>query len=210
MKFLLPLFLLFNILGFSQAKSEYTINYNEKIDFGNVSQEVSFTIYFNNSIQRFNGSLINYFIFSKPGAYQINVVENIEHKENECGHNHFPKMIKVYVSNVKMTFDTSNLKFFEPITKNKETLGNYITIPVVIESNNNEPIILNKTPVNVSGIGSEIIAILDEKFNKLSPGNYILKYNLSGKVTENSYLMFDFLDTNGLVQTASLLTPIQN
>lgn len=210
MKFLLPLFLMIHLMGYSQAKSDYIINYNEKIDFGNVSQEVSFTIYFNNSIQRLNGSLINYFIFSKPGAYQINVVENIEHKENECGHNHFPKMIKVYVSNVKITFDTSNLKFFEPITKNKETLENYITIPVFIESYKNEPINLNTTPVIVSGIGSEIIATLDEKFIKLSPGNHILKYNLSGKVTENSYLMFDFLDTNGMVQTVSLLTPIQN
>ena len=45
--------------------------------------------------------------------------------------------------------------------------------------------------------------------NKYS-NNHIIQYNLFGIVTQNSFLMFDFMNPNGTIQTIALLEAVLN
>jgi hypothetical protein len=131
------------------------------------------------------------------------------HKES-CTDLHLPAIFQVAVSNIKMAFDEKSIEFSSPIIKNKSTEGIVLRIAVSIESFDHLPVILNRTPVHSAGIGTNIVATLDTNFKELPEGKHILQYNLNGVATENAYLMFDFMDANGKIQSVSLLTPVKN
>lgn len=121
-----------------------------------------------------------------------------------------PKEIIVEVSRVKMTFEADSLVFSSPIVKNKSIDGITLSIPVTIQTYDHRPANLNTSIVNAAGIGVNVTARLDDRFKELPEGKHVLQYALSGLVTENAYLMFDFIDTNGKIQTVSLTTPVIN
>ena len=200
------LLLLFCCTFFAQAKM--SISYNDKIDLGNVPKETRFEIT-GDAKMRLKGNEINSYVFSKPGNYRITVTEKATHDEKSCDEMHLPKEILVTVSRIKMTFDTRNISLSAPIVKNNETNGIVLSIPVKVETYDHHPAAMNFSPVHSAGVATNIIANLDAKFKELSEGTHMLSYSLSGNVTQNSYLMFDFVDANGAVQSASLLTPIK-
>ena len=200
------LLLLFCCSLFAQEK--ISISYNEKINLGNVPKETRFEIT-GNAKTRLKGNEINSYVFSKPGNYRIAVAEKTAHNAKSCDEMHLPKEILVTVSRIKMTFDTRNISLSAPIVKNNETNGIVLSVPVKVETYDHHPAAMNFTPVHSAGIATNIIANLDAKFKELPEGTHTLSYSLSGNVTQNSYLMFDFVDANGAVQSASLLTPVK-
>ena len=121
-----------------------------------------------------------------------------------------PKEIVVEVSRIKMIFDSDAILFSSPIVKNRSTEGIVLSIPVSIQTFDHRIAKLNITSVNSTGIGTNITATLDNRFKELPEGNHVLQYALKGLVTENAYLMFDFIDANGLIQSASLTKPVIN
>jgi hypothetical protein len=210
MKVIIAFLSLFYLSGFAQNSKELMISYGESISLGKIEDDTTFSISSQFGTITLKGNEINNYIFSKPGNYMIKVNE-IQHVNSEsCNHNHFPKEISLIVSRVKMTFDGTKIKFSEQINKNKDTNGITLSIPVTIESFDNKPVTLNNSIVNSAGIGTSIVAKLNDKMKELPIGTHLINYELSGKVTENSYLMFDFVDANGLIQSVTLVNPIQN
>lgn len=205
------LFLILIIISFSLkslAQSEFKISFNEKINLGSKNENFVFRISESKSI--IDGNLINDFVFKEPGKYIIIVEEKKKHKSNECEHAKLPEKIIVNVSPYRITFDANTISFSQPIQKNKETAGTVLNISVNIETYNHQSAVLDSSPVISAGIGTSIIATLDKKFAVLTEGNHTISYLLTGKVTEKSYLMFDFVEPNGKIQSVALPNPIEN
>jgi len=210
MKFtVLPLlFLLFFNVAFSQQ--EIKISYNQSIHLSRVKSDTEFYISGMQLKAHLKGAEINKFIFEKPGKYNVKIKQHVKAKANSCEHIDGQQEITVVVSRVRMTFDGNNIAFSEPIHKNVETSRITASIPVKIETYDNQPVSLDFTPVNTAGVGTNIVATLDKNTGELPTGIHMLKYSLQGIVTENSYLMFDFIDANKTIQTVALLTPIKD
>jgi hypothetical protein len=205
----LLILLLINLISFGQSKLE--ISYNETINIKNVEESTTFTISSDYGNLILKGNEISTYKFKKPGIYLIKVDQKKEiHNEETCGHTILPSQITVNVSRIKMKFEGSKIEFSSPIKKNTETSGIVLSIPVAIETYDNKPIMMDLTLVNSSGIGSLITAALNDNFKQLPTGKHLISYNLNGAVSQNSYLMFDFIDANGRVQSISLQSPIEN
>ena len=207
--------ILFTVLSFFfitsfYAQSQFHITYNDKINLGNVNKNTRFYITSESDHIRLKGNEINDYRFSKPGIYTVKVEEKKTNHEESCTDLHLPAVFQVEVSGSRMVFDEKNIEFSSPIIKNKNTQGIVLKIPVFIETFDHLPVNLNRTPVHSAGIGTNIVATLDTNFEELPEGKHILKYNLNGVATENAYLMFDFIDANGKIQSVSLLTPVKN
>lgn len=202
----LSVFLFFSFI-ILQAQNKIVIAYGNQIHLGNVPEDTRFEIHGPKSL-RLKGNKINQFHFDKPGIYTLKVDEK-KHPEADCARLHLPSEIVVEVSPVKMTFGQP-LEFSSPIVKNKETRGITLKVPVVIQTYDHSPAVLNRAPVASAGIGSNIVAQLKTEAATLNEGNHILEYSLSGMVSENAYLMFDFVDANGKIQSISLVTPVKN
>ena len=203
----LLLLLLISLVSFGQGKLE--ISYNENIKIAKVDESTTFTISGDYENIALKGNEINTYKFKKPGVYNIKVDQKEIHKD-DCGHINLPSQIIVNVSRIRMTFDGNKLKFSSPIKKNTSTSGIVLSIPVKIETYDNKPALMDFTPVKSAGIGSSVEATLNDNFKQLSTGKHLISYNLNGLVSQGSYLMFDFIDANGRIQSISLQSPIEN
>lgn len=200
------------ILFFSNcifAQNEITISFNESIHLSNVTTKTQFIISGGTEKIQLKGNEINVYKFQKPGKYTIKIIDNSS-KKKDCEQTHLPNEIKLNVSRIKMTYDTKNISFSEPIRKNKDTANITVSIPVTIATYDQQPVLLNNKPVTSAGIGTTIVAHLKNSNKVYYDGTHLIQYTLTGKVTENSLLMFDFIDANDTVQSVSLVTPIQD
>ena len=210
MKNYILIFILIFLNHISFAQNDINIAFGEKINLGNVQNETIFEIMSTKNNYKIIGNDINNFVFEIPDSYNIKVIENEKHNDNDCSHNIIAENIVVKVSSSKIIFDENSISFSEQIHKNKATDGIILTVGVDIISYDQKKVRMNLSAVNVSGIGSAIIAKLDKKFALLPDGRHKISYNLSGIVTENSFLMFDFISPNGSFQSVSLLQPIND
>lgn len=204
----LLLLVLISFAGYTQ--SSYDISFNETISLKKIEKSTTFTILSDYGTVNLVGDAINHYKFKKPGIYLIKVIQKQEIFEEESEYPLLPAEIKVNVSRIKMKFDGSKLKLSEPIIKNSETSGITISIPITIETFDKKGVEMKYAAINSSGIGTSITATLKNEFKNLSPGKHLLVYELKGIITQNSYLMFDFIDANGKVQSISLQSPIDN
>ena len=204
----LLILLLINLVSFGQGKIE--ISYNEHIKINKVEESTTFTISSDYGTVFLKGDEINQYKFKKPGVYSIETHQKEIKNEDACGHTILPSQITVNVSRIKMKFVGSKINFSAPIKKNSAISGIILSIPVTIETYDNKPVLMNLTPVNSSGIGCSVTATLNDNFKELSTGKHLITYNLNGLVSQNSYLMFDFIDANGRIQSVSLQSPIEN
>lgn len=202
----LSVLLLFSFIVI-QAQNKIVIAYGDQIHLGNVPEDTRFEIQGPKSL-RLKGNKINQFHFDKPGVYTLKVDEK-KHQDADCTRLHLPSEIEVEVRPVKMTF-TQPIEFSSPIVKNKETRGITLKVPIVIQTYDHRPAVLNRAPVASAGIGSNIVAQLKTEVATLPEGNHFLEYSLNGMATENAYLMFDFVDANGKIQSIPVVTPVKN
>ncbi len=207
----LPLiFLLLSCFQTLQAQPRITIAYNEKIDLGRVDPKTQFHIQGAATNQHLKGSEINAFVFATPGVYHIKIAEKKIHKPAICNESNLPAEIVVNVSRIRMIFDAAQLSLSAPILKNQDTNGITLSIPVTIETYDHLPAALNFTPVSSAGIGTAIMADLHSDVGELSEGIHTLHYILRGMASENAYVMFDFVDANGQIQSVSLANSIKS
>jgi hypothetical protein len=199
------------LIGFvAFGQSKYYISFNETITLKKIESNTTFTISSEFGTVNVIGDAINQYKFKKPGSYLIKVFQPKITSEEECNHPILPSEITVNVSRIKMKFDQSKLKLSQLIHKNTETSGIQLSIPVTIQTFDNNPVTIDLSPVNSSGIGTSITATLRDEFKQLSSGKHLLVYDLNGVATQNSYIMFDFVDANGKIQSVSLKSPIEN
>lgn len=205
---LVLIFVFINLVSFGQDK--FDISYNETISIRKLEKSTTFTISSEYGTVNLTGDAINHFKFKKPGVYLIKVLQKKNTTDETCERIVLPSNITVNVSRIRIKFDGNKLNFSEPIKKNKETSGITFSIPITIETFDNKPVLMDLTQINSSGIGTSIKATLKNEFKQLAAGKHLLVYDLKGIATQNSYLMFDFIDANGKIQSISLKSPIEN
>lgn len=210
MKVIISFITLFCFQMYAQNSVEMVINYGESIRLNGVQESAKFTISGENTAVILNGSEINSFVFDRPGNYKIEIAVKEPFTVGDCSHPSLPKEINLLVSRTKMYFDGDKMQLSSPIIKNKDMEGTSLTIPVVVETFDHKPIVLNNEVVTVAGIGSTLTAKLIATTPELSEGLHVLSYRLSGKVSENAYLMFDFINAEGKIQSVAMRNPIQN
>ena len=155
-----------------------------------------------------SGNGLNDFVFAVPGNYEISIHENITFEPGSCKHNTCPDMIQLKVSNTRMTFHHDEITFSDPIRVETETQGISMNVPVTIERYNAFlPLEYNFTEVKSAGIQTDITADLMAG-TLLREGKQTLVYQLKGKAHKPAYLMFDFIDINGMVQSFAMQNPV--
>lgn len=204
------LFFLFFYALVSFGQQKLNISYGESIYLKKVEETTKFHISSISGEVNLKGSQINEYKFEIPGQYLIKIEQAKSNNVANCEHPLLPNEIQVNVSRIRMKFDGNRIEFSHPIKKGIETTGIILSIPISIETYDNKPVALNYTSVTTAGIGTSITANLSKDYGELSVGEHIVSYSLKGMVSENTYLMFDFVDANNKVQSVALQSIIEN
>ena len=182
------------------------ISFGEKIHFGNIEDGARWTVVNTkeNKMVSLTGNQINDFIFDKPGSYEISFSE-IKKQAEGCSHPAFADKMIVKVNSVKMAFDFSKINFSEKIQRGRNCDNIIITVPVNITTKDNSSTRLSAPGLSIAGIGTNLNAKPLNQEIVIKDGIQFLKYQLSGTVNKETYLMFDFFDFNNQVQTYNQL-----
>lgn len=142
--------------------------------------------------------------FDKPGVYQIvfTVAASADHESHS-------DTAAIYVYPVKMTFLFNELKFSALPKKGIEAAGITLTVPVEVETIDGNPVIFTNPVFNSAGIATTIQGGSKQNQVKLKPGKTLITYEVSGVAALGGYIMLDFTDINGQVQSFSLPTEIK-
>ena len=198
-----------NLLG----QDKFYISYGESIKFNQEFNHYQFIM--DRLTKTYSFEELRQYKFNQPGAYKIyskNIGIAHSHTKN-CNHEEddfkLPDSFTVYVDSVHIEFIPSSLTIAKPIYKKQTTDGNSIQIEAIIKNYYRHPIQMNLSPVHTAGIGTKIIAILDDSMKVLNSGSYLLRYYLHGICEEASYIQFDFLDHVGNHVPIGLNQPIK-
>lgn len=147
-------------------------------------------------------------VLPEPGMYMLSIKEAKTHASTSCDHMHYPEKINVSVSPMKMIFDFSTVRFSRNITGETTTEGIILSVDADYASYDNKPAVYSQN-FTTAGIGTTVSGKLKNGEIVLKPGNNTLEFVLDGKTSKGNYLMFDFVDVNGQVQTYDLTQKIQ-
>lgn len=139
-----------------------------------------------------NKPQIEGFIFDKPGNYKL--VANVK--------GHFVENAFV-VSEQKIIFHTDQIQFSKPVQVGMPADGISVTIPISVNTFNKKSFLYNK-PLYVAGVNVTLSGNLSNPV-ELKDGNYTLTYNLTGNIPNWAYVMFDFQEPSGNVQSYTTL-----
>lgn len=209
--------ILFAILFFNSLASQNStsinkpifksISFGEKVFFGNFEDSVNWTIVSNDFSQSIKANAINEFVFLNSGEYVLNYYDSKVHNEKDCGHANFQKQSIIVVSENKMDFDFSKINFSKDfrIGSNEKV---EIFIPVYITNKNNKIQEVKIDELTVAGLGVNLIATPLQTLVMTNTKNQFIKFSVSGTILNETYLMFDFVDSNKNIQTYNLLQKI--
>lgn len=155
-----------------------------------------------------SGDALTKYVFEKPGMYQVDINENLIHDQNSCNHKHFPEKMLVEVSPLKMDFDFKSVKVSRNIIGGQSVNDTMLSIDVRFSSYDNSDAVY-KQGFNTAGVGTSVAGKLKNGEAKLRQGKNTLEFKLEGQATKGTYIMFDFVDINGQVQTYGFTNKIQ-
>ena len=153
------------------------------------------------------GNSLASYVFDTPGAYLIDINENLIHEPNSCEHSHFPEKIFVNVSPLKMEFDFSSVKLSRTIIGGQDTKGTSLVVNVNYSSYDKNTAVYDKN-FSTAGIETSIIGKLKSGKINLQEGMNTLEFELNGQASKNTYIMIDFIDINGVLQSYSFTNKI--
>lgn len=194
-------------LEIQPAKNQISkvISFGEKIYLGVVENDVNWNII--NISEKINislkGNQINEYQFEKPGIYQINFIDSKANHSHDDYHPAFDEKMLIEVSPVKMIFDFTKIEFSEKIIKNKNHENVIVTVPVLVSIYDNSTKLFTIKNSSVAGIGVDLSITPVSKSIELKNGIQNIQYKITGKVNNETYLMYDFIDFNNQVQTYS-------
>lgn len=155
-----------------------------------------------------SGNALANYVFANPGIYQIDINENLVHDSNTCNHNHFPEKMLVRVSPMKMDFDFSTVKFSKQIVGDQPTNGTTLSVDVRFSSYDNSSAVYDKA-FRTAGVRTSVAGKLKNEKATLRQGVNTLEFLLEGQASKGTYIMIDFIDINGVLQSYSLTNKIQ-
>ncbi|MEY3443881.1 MAG: hypothetical protein RLZZ519_2162 [Bacteroidota bacterium] len=188
---------------------EVTLAFGDRLTLdGPLDNILNWTIIFaGQTVGQGTGSSLLNFVFSQPGDYTVQIEDNHSHNPQECDHGTLPTEILVTVSGKKMVFDFEHVSFSAPVN-NGNVSGTVLSVPVTIDTYDGNPLLFEQNTIKTAGVGTNIIAIPTQNSISLNPGMHILTYTLSGAVNRPTFVMFDFVDVNGKVQSFALTQEI--
>lgn len=175
----------------------------EKLSSGNIN-EFSWTVQNESFLISGNGEELFNYTLETPGNYKLDlipVVSQIHTHDEECRHNAVAKKINVKVLPYRIEFEFSKSKFSNQIKGETETEGTTFTIPISIFLHNSDNINFNNLNLISSGVNTTIVGELSDKEKIYSSGKNNLIFNLKGKATTESYIMFDIFNGDKLINT---------
>ena len=179
------------------------ISFGDNINFGKIENSVVWSI-LNidlNTKTSLNGIEINNYIFETPGTFQITFNENKLIVFGECNHAIFPELMIIKVSPFKMDFDFSTIKFNKKLESGAPIENCQLTVDVYLKSIANEKVVFPNGKVVSAGIDTTIEGQLLGNAVTLFPGVNKLVYQLKGAAKAGNFIMLDFFDVNGQVQS---------
>lgn len=140
------------------------------------------------------------FKFNTPGIYKVKFNQSSHlHKSDECSHPAIPEVLIVNVGKANIKYEVDQLVFHSEISAGRLISDLRISIPVKVETYNDELHLIPNTFV-VSGVDAEMTGKLILDNYMIGTGSYILQYSLSGTLKRGSYVSFDFVDFDQQVQ----------
>lgn len=158
------------------------------------------------SVKKGSGNIEN-FTFQQPGNYVLKLTDTTPHNANGCDHQHFPNQLNINVSPYYMAFDLQNVKISRTLTGGSAK-GTLVTVNVDFDSFDKKPASYDRG-FATAGVGTTIKGKLKNSEISLKPGINTLEFILEGNATTGNYIMMDFTDINGEVQSYGLTQKIQ-
>lgn len=179
------------------------ISYGETINFGKIENSIEWNVSNVDSNIKISlkGSEINNYKFETPGTYQITFLESKLNPEEDCNHVVFPELMNIEVSPFKMEFDFSTVQFSKKIEGGVGTENCQLMINVNLKSFSNEKVMFQNGKFVSAGIDTTIEGRLLNSELTLNPGMNKLVYQLKGSAKSGNFIMLDFFDVNGQVQS---------
>lgn len=151
------------------------------------------------------GSLENN-VFSIPGDYVLHIQTVFD--PNLCDSDQSPKKINIKASAMKMVFDFESVTFSKKIVGGQATDGITVRVNVDYSSLENNSAIYTYGFVT-AGVDTTVVGKLKNGQVTLQQGMNTLEFELEGQATAGNYIMFDFVDVNGEVQSYGLTQKIE-
>ena len=175
----------------------------EKLSIGNIN-DFAWTLTNDRTIISGNGDELYNNPLQTPGLYTLNLTPNTiqTHNHNEeCNHTITARKIEINTLPYKIDFQFSKSKFSKPIKAEVETEGTTLNIPIYISLYELNSINLDKIKLVSSGVNTTIIGELVDLEKNYSSGKNNLTFNLKGKASANTYIMFDIYNGEKLIST---------
>jgi hypothetical protein len=191
------------------------ISYGEKLNSKALSvadiEDFSWEIIVNDT-SKFLGVGIEIYdvLFEKPGKFDL-VLNHTGKKNNKaCQHTNEKIAYRLVVQDEKYEFLFDELELSNVIVGDVETAGIVLSVPIIYSSYAKNQGELKGLKIISSGVNTSIQGDPKNNDHPLQIGKNIISFNLKGKATPNSYIMFDFYKHDNLIQTYYLPTKLNN
>ena len=135
--------------------------------------------------------------FSIPGYYRLRLLPDPHLRY--CSHDHHDSVYRLHIVPYALTYRAETIQFSKPL-RAKQSLENIdMEISVYIEAFHGDSLAIRHREVSTSGIGTNIVGVLDNRITHLHPGENRLRYHLQGLCSYETYIQFNFLDPFGLI-----------
>lgn len=157
----------------------------------------------NEFVAQLNTSTMNEFVFSSPGNYSVELASDhvIEKGQKECDHLVHNRLISIVVLPYHLEFDFDNINFSSQLVGAKEMSSALLTMPIEVKTYSGSSINLGKLKFLTAGVNTTLEGETENENLILNPGINLISYQMKGIVPENTFIMFDFFDNYGLVQS---------
>lgn len=179
----------------SVIQNHYSISFGDTIETG-ISTELQLSISWNVSPQKGvnkisgTGKTTGNLIFSQPGKYQI-TFQIPAHGDHPAK----TETVTVEVSNVKMEFDTKNIRFSKELTAG-DASGTVMVVPVTVKMYEGNTYTYTTREIKTTGVG-QVSSRLKEGTAELKNGHNELFFELSGTISQQGNIQFRVYDAKG-------------
>lgn len=146
------------------------------------------------------GSLFDY-QFNNPGEYVLFIQQSDNDPHQGCGHAHPSANWLLNISNTHISFKLDEMVFSQPLIGNTEASNIILSVPVTIKHADNQKLASLTSRVIGQGINCSLQGDLLNPETLMEKGDHVLRYRLKGMAQKDTYIMFDFIDHNGQIQT---------
>lgn len=198
------IFIVLFIPIYASCQDTIRISFNSHIELGEQSINYSFQISGKSFDKILKGKEINEFVFTTPGLYLVNIAQLEPHAKYfsklTCSHiysNDLPSKLFICVDSVSIKYNIETMFLSKEICVNNPCSDHFLMIYADIENFYKTPVLVKSPIIYTSGIGSELYAILEPSCTQVNTGKQLLKYKLNGKVTQPTFIQFNFKDNIG-------------